>query len=252
MVRTRVIPCLLLRNRGLVKTVRFGNPQYVGDPINSVKIFNEKEVNELVLLDISATRSGKEPDEDLLGDIVSEAFMPIAYGGGVKSAAQAKRLARLGIEKIIVNSSALRDPRIVSDISEQLGSSSTVVSVDVSRDIFGRARVYDPSTRRRLSLDAVEYVRGVVDRGAGEIFLNVVKRDGVGCGLDTALIRAVSAAVSVPVIACGGVGTLAHLREGAEAGAAAVAAGSIFVYLGPHRAVMINYPDHGTLDRLFE
>lgn len=251
MLRTRVIPCLLLRNRGLVKTLRFRQPKYVGDPINSVKIFNEKEVDELVLLDIAASRNGAPPDEDLLADIVSEAFMPIAYGGGIGSVEQARRLARLGIEKIIVNSAALRDPAIVSAVADQLGTSSTVVSIDVSRDWLGRARVYDATAGRRLSLDPVEHARAMAARGAGEIFLNSVERDGTGQGLDLALVQAVSAAVPVPVIACGGVASLAHLREGADAGAAAIAAGSMFVYMGPHRAVMINYPEYGALEKLF-
>ncbi|PLK27158.1 AglZ/HisF2 family acetamidino modification protein [Novosphingobium sp. TH158] len=251
MLRTRVIPCLLLRNRGLVKTIGFRQPKYVGDPINSVKIFNEKEVDELVLLDIAASRMDALPDEDLLADIVSEAFMPIAYGGGIGSLDQARRLARLGIEKIIVNSAALRDSAIVSAIADQLGTSSTVVSIDVSRDWLGRARVFDAVAGRRLSLDPVEHARAMAARGAGEIFLNSVERDGAGRGLDLALIEAVSAAVPVPVIACGGAASLAHLREGANAGAAAIAAGSMFVYMGPHRAVMINYPDYGALERLF-
>lgn len=250
MLRTRVIPCLLLSNRGLVKTVRFRNPKYIGDPINSVKIFNEKEVDELVLLDITASRKGTSPDEELLADIVSEAFMPIAYGGGISSVEQAKRLARLGIEKIIINSLALRDPAIISAIADQLGISSTVVSIDVSRDWLGRARIYDAVAKRRLALDPVAHARAMVARGAGEIFLNAVERDGTGRGLDLDLVRAVSAAVAVPVIVCGGAATLAHLREGADAGAAAISAGSMFVYMGPHRAVMINYPDYGALERL--
>jgi cyclase len=251
MLRTRVIPCLLLRNRGLVKTVRFDKPSYVGDPINSVKIFNEKEVDELVLLDITASRNGTPPDEDMLSDIVSEAFMPIAYGGGISSVDQARRLARLGIEKFIVNSAALRDPAIVTAIADQLGTSSTLVSINVFRDWRGRPRVYDAASGHRLRLDPVEYARTMAARGAGEIFLNDVVRDGTGRGLDIELVKAVSAAVTVPVIACGGVGSLTHVREGADAGAAAVAAGSIFVYMGPHRAVMINYPEYSTLEKLF-
>jgi cyclase len=251
MLRTRVIPCLLLRNRGLVKTVRFRDAKYVGDPINSVKIFNEKEVDELVLLDINASRKGLPPDEDLLADIVTEAFMPIAYGGGINSVEQARRLARLGIEKVIVNTAALRDPAIVSAIADHLGTSSTVVSIDVSRDWLGRVRVFDALAGRRLSLDPIGHARAMAARGAGEIFLNAVEHDGTGRGLDLDLVRAVCAAVSVPVIACGGVGTLTHLREGADAGAAAIAAGSMFVYMGPHRAVMINYPEYSALERLF-
>lgn len=251
MLRTRIIPCLLLRNRGLVKTIRFKKPKYVGDPINSVKIFNEKEVDELILLDIAASRTGAPPDEDLLSDIVSEAFMPIAYGGGISSVDQARRLARLGIEKFIVNSAALRDPAIVNSIADQLGASSTVVSINVFRDWLGRPWVYDAAVGSRLRLNPVEYARVMAARGAGEIFLNDVVRDGTGCGLDVDLISTVSAAVSVPVIACGGVGSLNHLREGADAGASAIAAGSMFVYMGPHRAVMLNYPEHSSLQRLF-
>jgi cyclase len=250
MLKTRIIPCLLLRNRGLVKTIRFKKPKYIGDPINTVKIFNEKEVDELVLLDILASRNGIPPDEKLLSDIVSEAFMPIAYGGGIQSVDQARRLARIGIEKIIINSAALRDPNLVTKIANQLGTSSTIVSINIFRDWLGRPRIYDTVARSRLRMDTVEYVYEMVQRGAGEILLNDVDRDGTGQGLDINLIKAVSAAVSVPVIACGGVGSLTHLREGANAGASAIAAGSMFIYMGPHRAVMINYPDYATLERL--
>ncbi len=251
MLRTRVIPCLLLRGRGLVKTVRFRDAKYVGDPINSVKIFNEKEVDELILLDIAASKTGKEPDEDLLTDIVGEAFMPIAYGGGIVSAAQARRLARIGIEKIIVNTLALRDPAAISAIADQLGSSSTLVAMDVRRDWLGRRRVWDAAAGRATRIDPAEHARMAVARGAGEIFVNSVDRDGTGRGLDLELLREVTAAVPVPVIACGGAANLAHLREGVDAGAAAIAAGSMFVYMGPHRAVMINYPGYRELEALF-
>ncbi|MDT9599636.1 AglZ/HisF2 family acetamidino modification protein [Sphingosinicella rhizophila] len=251
MLRTRIIPTLLLRRGGLVKTIGFAGAKYVGDPINSVKIFNEKEVDELILLDIHASKQRVEPDYDLLSDIVSEAFMPIAYGGGVRSAGQARRLVGLGIEKIILNSAALRDIGLVRAVADKLGSSSTLVAVDVKRNWLGKARVFDASRGKLTSIDPVEHVRAAVAQGAGEIFINDVQRDGTGKGLDLAMIAAVAAAVRVPLIACGGAGSVADLRAAADAGASAVAAGSLFVYMGRHRAVMINYPAYAALEALF-
>lgn len=247
MRRSRVIPCLLLSGGGLVKTVRFRKPSYVGDPINAVKIFNEKEVDELVILDIDATKSGRGPDEALLAELASEAFMPIAYGGGVASVAQAQGLASLGIEKIILDSAAIRNRGLVGEVAARLGSSSTLVAIDVMRDWCGRAFVYDHAWPRRLAITPAEQARQMVAAGAGEIMLNDANRDGTGRGLDGDLIAAVAGAIDVPLIACGGAGTLDHLAQGIAAGASAVAAGSQFVYMGPHRAVMINYPEEAEL-----
>ena len=251
MLRTRVIPCLLLRRGGLVKTIGFANPKYVGDPINSVKIFNEKEVDELILLDVHASKQGAEPDYDLLADITGEAFLPIAYGGGVRSAEQARRLVGLGIEKIILNSAVLRDTGLVRKVADTLGSSSTLVAVDVKRNWRGKPRVYDASSGRLTSLDPVDHIKAAVANGAGEIFINDVQRDGTGRGLDLEMVAAVADAIRVPLIACGGAGNHQHLRAAANAGASAVAAGSLFVYMGRHRAVMINYPPYAALEALF-
>jgi imidazole glycerol-phosphate synthase subunit HisF len=251
MIRARVIPCLLLTESGLVKTVRFDEAKYVGDPINAVRIFNEKEVDELVLLDIQASREGRGPDFDRVQDIVNEAFMPIAYGGGVTQLAQAQQLIRLGVEKVVINHSALGGYGLLREMSEHLGAQAVVMSVDVKRDWMGRYKVYDASARATVDLDLVEHVRAAVAAGAGEIFVNDVTRDGVGKGYDLELLRKVSAAINVPVIACGGAGTLAHLREAIDAGVSAVAAGSMFVYLGKHRAVMINYPQPAALKETF-
>lgn len=231
----------------MVKTARFRNPFYVGDPINAVKIFNEKEVDELVLLDIDASRLGKAPDDALIADLASEAFMPIAYGGGVRTADQAVRLAKLGIEKIIVDSAAIARPALVSEIAARLGSSSTLVSVTVSRDWRGRWRLYDPSRRKRLSIDPIAYARAVANLGAGELLIHDADREGTYAGFDGVLIQAVAGAVDIPVIACGGAGTIADLAAGIAAGAPAVAAGSQFVFYGPHRAVLINYPSEAQL-----
>jgi cyclase len=236
------MPCLLLSEAGLVKTVRFKKRTYVGDPINAVRIFNEKEVDELVLLDIDASRRGSLPDERLIEEIASEAFMPTAYGGGVRTAEQAVRLAKLGVEKVIVDSAAIARRALVSEIADMLGSSSTMVSITVSRDWRGRWRLYDPSRRKRLAIDPVTQARKMVDLGAGELLIHDADRDGTYQGFDEDLVRAVARAVTVPVIACGGAGTIDHLAAGVTAGADGVAAGSQFIFFGPHRAVLINFP----------
>ena len=250
MLRARVIPCLLLKDGGLVKTIAFRNPSYVGDPINAVRIFNEKEVDELLLLDIEASRLGRDPDYDRIRDIVDEAFMPVAYGGGVGGIDQVRRLVQLGVEKVVINTTALRSLDVVSEAAELLGRQAVVVSINVRKDWLGRARVYDSSMRADAAVELDEHVARAVAAGAGEIFINDVNRDGTGKGLDADLIRRVAEAVEVPVIASGGAGTLEHLRDAVRAGASAVAAGSMFVYVGKHRAVMINYPDYATLRAL--
>jgi imidazole glycerol-phosphate synthase subunit HisF len=249
---TRVIPCLLLKGAGLVKTVRFKDPKYVGDPINAVKIFNEKEVDELIFLDITASRENKEPPFAIIEDIASECFMPVAYGGGVTSVEQAARIISLGIEKIVLNTAALRAPDLVTRLSDRIGASSTVVGIDVKKDLFGRYRVYDHPRQKTTDSSPAEYATRVAAAGAGEIFLNDVIRDGTGAGFDLDLVRSVTAAVDVPVIVCGGAGGLDDLRLATTAGASAVAAGSLFVYMGKHRAVMINYPPYAVLQELFQ
>lgn len=245
-----MIPCLLLRKGGLVKTVSFLDAKYVGDPINALRIFNDKEVDELILLDIDASREGQEPNYGQIADIVSEAFMPVAYGGGVKTIEQAKRIVALGVEKIVVNTAALRDPALVGRLAERLGFCSTVVAIDVKKDWLGRYRVYDASRRKTADTDPVSHAQNMVEAGAGELFINDVDRDGTGRGFDLDLIRRMTAAVNVPVIACGGAGKLDDFRMAADAGASAVAAGSMFVYVGKHRAVMINYPPYKTLSEI--
>jgi cyclase len=251
MAQPRVIPCLLLRRGGLVKTVGFDKAAYVGDPINAVRIFNEKEVDELVLLDIDASRTRSEPPYKEIREIVSEAFMPIAYGGGVCNVEQAQRLVGLGVEKIVMNSAVLKAPKIMRSVAERLGSSSAVLSVNVKKDWRGRYRVYDSVGGRTTDHDLLQYVRDCVEEGAGEVFLNDVSRDGTGKGYDLDLIRAVTGVVDVPLIACGGAGCLEHFVEAVDAGASAVAAGSMFVYVGRHRAVMINYPGEAALKEIF-
>lgn len=251
MLRARVIPCLLLKAGGLVKTIGFKSPKYVGDPINAVRIFNEKEVDELILLDIEASRQQRDLDYARIRDIVSEAFMPVTYGGGIRSVGQAQRLVSLGVEKVVINTAALYGYDLVRAVADRLGSSSTVVAVDFSKDWLGRYSIYSAAAGKVLGGDVVEHLRQAVHAGAGEIFLNDVARDGTGKGYDLELLRKVTASVSVPVIVCGGAGSLEHFREAVAAGASAVAAGSMFVYVGKHRAVMINYPQYKVLQSLF-
>lgn len=250
MLRARVIPCLLLRNGGLVKTVRFAEPKYVGDPINAVKIFNEKEVDELVLLDIDASKRGSEPDYRLLADLASECFMPVCYGGGVRSLAQALRIVQLGIEKIAVNSASIGDPRLIAELSGALGAQSVVAGIDVKRDWRGRHRVFDASTGKLTDREPGAYAGELARAGAGEIFLNSVDRDGTQKGFDLELVESVTRAVPVPVIACGGVGQVEDFVPAVAAGASAVAAGSLFVFQGRHRAVLISYPPYTDLEKL--
>jgi cyclase len=250
-VFNRVIPCLLLQDGGLVKTQGFRSPRYVGDPINAVRIFNDKYVDELVFLDIDASRNGAEPNYDLIQRIAGECFMPLCYGGGISTLEQARRIVAVGVEKIAVNSMAIDNPALLSAMSAELGASSVVAGIDVKRDLFGRERVFHPGKRRLTRLDPVEHAKAMVRAGAGEIFLNSVDRDGKGTGFDNDLIARVSGAVNVPVIACGGAAGLDDMREAVQSGASAAAAGSMFVFYGPHRAVLINYPAYGEVRELF-
>jgi cyclase len=250
MNKTRVIPVLLLRGKGLVKTVKFKDPKYIGDPINSVRIFNEKEVDELVFLDITATPEGRGPDFELLADIAGEAFMPMAYGGGITSLEQVQRIFALGFEKVVIDTAAYGAPQLIRDAVAIFGSQSIVGCVDVRRTLLGRYELHSHAGKTRQSVGLLDHVAGLEKLGIGEIIVNAVDRDGTQSGYDLKLLQQVSSAVSVPVVACGGASGLddfvAAVRQG---GASAVAAGSLFVFVGPHRAVLINYPDRAELAR---
>ena len=230
--------------------MRFADAKYVGDPMNAVKIFNEKEVDELVVLDIDASKRGAEPNYDLIANIASECFMPVCYGGGVNSVEQALRIIQLGIEKIAVNSAAISNPGLIAELSNALGSQSVVAGIDVKSDWLGRHRVYNASSCKLTERAPETYAAELTQAGAGEIFLNSVDRDGAQQGYDLKLIEKVTKAVSVPVIACGGAGQTADFVSAVGAGASAVAAGSLFVFQGRHRAVLISYPPYKELERL--
>lgn len=252
MLRNRVIPCLLLNGRGLVKTRRFRDPTYVGDPVNAVRIFNDKEVDELLLLDIGATRAGRGPQFDLIEDIAKECFMPLAYGGGVKDCATIGRLFALGVEKVALNTAAVERPELVQEAARRFGSQSIIVSVDVRKRLFGGHEVYAHAGTRRARTDPVAFARRMEEYGAGELLVHSIDRDGMMSGYDIELVRSIVESVSVPVIVCGGAGGLADFREAVkEGGASAVAAGSLFVFQGPHRAVLITYPEYRELEQLF-
>jgi imidazole glycerol-phosphate synthase subunit HisF len=252
MLRTRVIPCLLLKDGGLVKTVRFKSPTYLGDPINIVKIFNDKEVDELVFLDITASPEGRRPNLDLLGQITTECFMPLCYGGGVRTVDDVRELVALGVEKVAINTRAAANPEFVRDAADLVGSSSVVVSIDVKRSLLGRYEVVTEGGRRKTGRDPVAFAEEVERQGAGEILLNSVDRDGTMQGYDLELVRRVTSAVGIPVIACGGAGTVQHLADAVRrGGASAVAAGSMFVFQGKHRAVLVNTPAEAELRAAF-
>ena len=252
MLRVRVIPCLLLRRNGLVKTVKFENAKYVGDPINTVRIYNEKEVDELFFLDITATPDKKDPPYEMIREIATECFMPFAYGGGVRTFEQAARIFGIGAEMVCLNTQAAENPELLSRIADKFGSQAVVASIDAKRDFFGRYRVVTNGARNATGKDVVEQAKLMEKMGAGEILLTSVDRDGTFEGYDVELVRKVTRAVSIPVVACGGAGKLEHLPAPVkEGGASAVACGSLFVYQGKHRAVLTNYPTRAELTRLF-
>jgi imidazole glycerol-phosphate synthase subunit HisF len=241
MIRTRVIPILLIQNEGLVKGVQFKDYRYVGDPINAVKIFNEKEVDELCVLDISATVNNKPPDLKRIADIVSEAFMPISYGGGVTHINQVKDLLYNGVEKILLNSSLHLYPNLITEIANSVGIQSAVASIDVKKNIWGKYKVYSHNGTKDTGREVIEFVKECESKGAGEIVLNSIDEDGLCQGYDVELIKKVSTRVSIPVVAVGGAWQTEHLVQAKHAGASALAAGSMFVFHGKHKAVLISY-----------
>lgn len=243
--RPRLIPCLLMDNGNLVKTKKFKNPNYLGDPINTVKIYNEKEVDELCILDI--TKKAKKIDFDFLKNITMEAFMPLSYGGGIVEIEQAKKLYHIGFEKLVFNTSLIEKPDLIREVSTYAGSQSVVASIDVKKNPWFGSKCFIDCGRKRINITPVSLAKQAEELGAGEIFLNSMDRDGMMEGYDLNLIREVALSVNIPVIACGGAGTIEDLKLAIEAGAHAAAAGSIFVYYGTRNAVLINYPDEDSL-----
>jgi len=242
MLVPRVIPCLLFKDSALVKTIKFKNGNYIGDPINTIRIFNNLEVDELIFLDITATKKNKKPPFDVISQVTSECFMPLTYGGGVRSIEDMKKIFSLGVEKIVIGSYAVENPSFIKEISKLFGSQSIIVSIDVKKDYSGKSKIYINNGTKPTERTPVEFAIQVEQMGAGEIFLNSIDKDGMMEGYDTGLIKTVSGAISIPLIACGGAGRIEDLGMAVKAGASAVAAGSLFVYQGRNRSVLINFP----------
>ena len=251
MLKHRVVPALLLRNGGLVKTRRFKDPKYVGDPINAIRIFNDKEVDELMVLDITASKESREPDYSLIEQFAGECFMPLAYGGGVRTVQQAQLIFSLGVEKICIQTAALDDLLFVRQLADRFGRQSIMVSLDIKRNWYGRPKAYAAARSKSLNKDWLELLRAFVGAGAGEVLLNSVDKDGTLSGPDLDIIHQASEALDVPLIALGGISSLTDIKSAVDAGASAVAAGAFFVYHGPHRAVLITYPSYRELEQLF-
>lgn len=252
MLKVRIIPCLLLKDLGLVKTVNFKNYKYVGDPINTLKIFNEKEVDELIFMDITATAEKRKPNFRLINDIASECFMPFGYGGGIRDLNDIKELFNLGVEKVIINTYAVENPSFVKSAAEHFGSQSIVVSIDAKKNLFGKYQVYAYGGKKITKLDPATFAVQMEEMGAGEIILTSIDRDGTMMGYDIGLVKDVSESVGIPVVASGGAGKVEDFGDAVKlGGASAVAAGSYFVFHGKHRAVLISYPDMNQLERIF-
>jgi cyclase len=251
MKRVRVIPVLLLAQNGMVKTVGFSRPRYLGDPINAVRIFNEKMVDELIVLDIEATAKGRV-EFDWVADIVSEAFMPVAYGGGVNSIGQYAELIKRGVEKIVINTAACERPQLIAEAAERFGSQSVVVSIDARQNLWKRTRAYIKSGRKKTEFTPVELAKKSEQLGAGELFLTSIEREGTFRGYDIELLHSVSSAVSIPVVANGGAATVADFEQAVTQGkCSAVAAGSMFVFAAKNQGMLINYPSQSELEHFW-
>lgn len=243
---------MLLHNGGLIKSVKFKEYKYVGDPINAVKIFNEKEVDEIAVIDIDASREGKGPDIKKITEIAGEAFMPMAYGGGITSIDQIKEIYYNGIEKVIINKAAVETPGLITNAAKLFGSQSVMVSVDVKKSFLKGSRVYTDNGKTNTGLSPVDFAKQMEGAGAGEILLNSIDKDGTFEGYDYELIQKMSSVLNIPLIACGGASDVDDFKKAVKSGASAVAAGSMFVFQRPHRAVLISYPSQQELkDKLY-
>jgi cyclase len=253
MLRPRIIPSLLIHDNGLVKTVNFKNPKYVGDPINAVKIFNEKAVDELAVFDIDATVLGKEPNYSLIERLASQSMMPLCYGGGVKTVEQAQRIFSLGIEKIALSSAVLHNPELITEISDRVGAQSVIVVLDVKKKLLGGYEVYTHNGKKATGINPFKFVEEAQKLGAGEIVINSIDKDGVMKGYDLDLIAKVREKISLPMTVLGGAGSLDDIEKVIDQhGVIGVAAGSLFVFKGPYKAVLINYPTQIEKNKIFK
>lgn len=243
MLLKRLIPCLLLKGNGLVKTINFKNPTYIGDPINTVKIFNEKEVDELVFLDIDATAKNKEPNYKILSEIANECFMPLAYGGGIKTFEQAQKIFNIGIEKVVINSAAYSNPKLITQIAEVYGNQAIIAAIDVKKNFFGKLNCVSNNATVKQNKNIIDWVKELENAGAGEILITSVDKEGTWEGFDNELIEQVVKATNLPVIAHGGAGKIEDVKRALhQYHADAVALGSMVVYQKKGFGVLINFP----------
>lgn len=253
MHRARIIPVLLVSGKSLVKTIQFAKPNYVGDPLNAVRIFNEKQVDELIVLDIMASKEGRGPNIDLVERLAQECFMPLCYGGGITSEAQVRAVLAKGVEKVAINTAALGDIGLLTRAADLFGSQSIVGSIDCRKDRRGTYGVFSHARTRVLITDPVDAARAAQEAGAGELLINSVDNDGVRNGFDYGLCATIASSVQVPVIACGGGGTFEHFKDAIlKTGVAGAAGGSYFVYQGKHRAVLITYPRPELIEGIYQ
>jgi len=247
----RVIPCLLIKDDVLVKTYKFKTNKYVGDPINTIKIFNEKEVDEIIVLDISASKNNKEPNFQLIKQLTSECFMPICYGGGIRTIEHANRLFDLGVEKISMQSILFHNLDIAREMCDYFGSQAIVASVDIKRNYFNKYFLYNSSTKQKVNIKIELFIESLQSAGIGEIIVNAVDNDGVMKGVNMELISFINQHLNIPLIAMGGVGKFEDIVSAINSGADAVGVGAYFVFNGPYRAVLISYPKREKLNAAF-
>lgn len=253
MLKTRVMPCLLFYNKGLYKTVKFKNPSYVGDPINAIKIFNEKEVDELIFLDITASMEHREPDYKVISNIATECFMPLCYGGGITKFDQVKRIMEIGVEKVSLNHSAIENPQLITEAARAFGSQAIIVSIDVKKNFWGKYDVMKNRGTKSIGENPVAFAKRMEELGAGEILLTSIDREGTWDGFDIELIKQITSVVNIPVIASGGAGNLRHLEEAEKAAkASALALGSMVVYQKKGMGVLINFPKRQELENILD
>ncbi len=245
MLYPRIIPCLLVHNKGLVKTVNFKDPKYVGDPINAVKIFNEKEADELMVIDIDASAENREPDYKMIENLAAECRMPLCYGGGIKTVGQARRIFNLGVEKIAISSAAIEHPELIANMAKEVGNQSVVVVIDVKKKLFGGYDIYTNNGKKKQTTNIEEYIKEIQSLGVGEIVLNSIDNDGLMKGYDSGFIEKVKPLISVPLTILGGAGSLDDIgRLFDRFGIIGAAAGSLFVFKGKYKAVLISYPNY--------
>lgn len=253
MLRPRIIPSLLLHDKGLVKTVNFKYAKYVGDPINAVRIFNEKEADELAFFDIDATVLNKEPDYILIEKLANQSRMPLCYGGGVKTVEQAQKIFALGIEKIALSSAVIQNPRLVPQIANRVGSQSVVVVLDIKKKLLGGYEIYTHNGKKSTGVNPFKFAEELEQLGAGEIIVNSIDQDGVMKGYDLNLIDKMSEMISIPLTVLGGAGTIDDIEKVINRyGVIGVSAGSLFVFKGPYKAVLINYPSKIEKNKVFK